>query len=188
MARRRPFAPPTTARRFEALAPRQRRTASRVADALDRLRSGEARSLTEAARWAGTTPGTVERYAPSSIAREGRRWRPTPAGRDRLFRGPMLLLTAGGPIYVTPRTQAQRTAIGRHWAWIRAVDAADEAGRRPPEPPGDVRRLARNGIGGVRPTIDSAQVLDLIAEGALDDLPVVSPQLGEDEDEEADAA
>src|SRR5205823_2574975 len=119
---------------------------------------------------------------PGGRRREGRRWALVSAGHRRLYGGPVLILTHDGPQYAEPHNDAQRAAAGRHWAWVRAVDRADEQGRRPPEPPADVRRLARNGIGGVHPTTDTGRVLDLLAEGELDDLPPISPKLADDEE------
>ncbi len=121
------------------------------------------KSISEAAREAGTTPETVVRYARPALKRAQGRWVSQP--RDRLERR-MLMYDPSGSYHVEVRSSTTATRIGDyHNAVRRFVESGDDSklrsfagkyvvdveGRRHYflTDPADIRRLARAGqVGG----------------------------------------
>lgn len=117
----------------------------RALDALARMRHGQA--LTTAARDAGTTPGTVHRYAGAALVREGRRW--TATKTDRIYRR-MTVLSTDGRVEVDVRSSAQASRVAAHY---NAIDYYLRTGDARP-----LRRFARVTVGGRRLQTDLDQV------------------------------
>jgi hypothetical protein len=110
------------------LSPRQQVEKVRVLAALNRLRRGEARSVTVAARAEGTTLRAMRRLVPDTLVqdRPGTRIRVKPTDR---YSAEVQVLTPEGALNVTARGSRQRELAGRH----RAVVLRVLQGKEPPE-------------------------------------------------------
>lgn len=104
--------------------PRQQAARSRALQAVGDLRSGRARSLSEAARRRGTTVGTIRRYTPSAVTkrRGSRQWRARPGDT---YGDVLSVFTVDGVRILRVRGSRQRSTVGQHWA---AVNAYRESG------------------------------------------------------------
>lgn len=118
----------------------------RALDAIARMRRN-GQTLTTAARDAGTTPTTVQRYASPALVQVGRRWSVTKA--DRIYRR-MRALTSNGPLDVDVRSSAQASRVAAHY---NATDLYLRTGD-----PGPLQRFANVSIGGHRLLTDLDQV------------------------------
>jgi hypothetical protein len=147
------------------LRPAEREAQRRAFDAIARMRSDN-RSLTAAAREAGTTVNTVKRHAGSALKKgPNGRFRPTPY--DRLGRQ-LLVPTADGPIWVTVRDSRSASKLGGYWAAVRHY--LDTGDTRP------LRKFHGRGVTISKrfyPFITDTQLLDPLADAgelAFDDL------------------
>lgn len=98
-------------KRWKGLKVSERETFGRVLHALAISRR-EGRSLSDAARRAGTTPATVERYAGSAVERRGRRV--VVRRGDRLYRR-LLVQTVDGQREIGVRGSHAASAVAGHW-------------------------------------------------------------------------
>ncbi len=96
---------------YEALGPRGRDAHDRAMAALRYMRS-EGMSLSRAAELAGTTPGTVRRFAGPALVQRGRH--AEVAESDRLYRR-MTVLGPEGPVDVDVRGSRTASLIGSHF-------------------------------------------------------------------------
>jgi hypothetical protein len=165
----------TSSRRYERLSSRGKATYSRVLDAIDLLVEYPGLSRARAARAAGTTPETIDRYASSAFEQVGRFRRLRP--NDRLFRSetmPMLVppgdpeLPEGGVVDVHPTTRRQRSLLGRYWDWTQ--DAV-LGGDMDPSP------FEHERIHGHRFELDPERIRARYASGELDIVVEVSPRV-----------
>lgn len=100
--------------------PRQQVEKVRVLAALNRLRRGEARTVTVAARAEGTTLRAMRRLVPDALVqdRPGTRIRVKPTDR---YSAEVQVLTPEGALNVTARGSRQRELAGRHRATVLRV-------------------------------------------------------------------
>jgi len=98
----------------------------RVLAALNRIRRGEAKSASAAARAERTTLRAMWRLVPDALIqnRRGGRIRVTPTDR---YTHPVEILTNDGALTVTARGSRQRELAGRHRATYRRVLAGKES-------------------------------------------------------------
>jgi hypothetical protein len=168
--------PVTSAARYARLSVREKRAYSRVLDAVDLMVDEPGLSRERAARQAGTTGETIERYASSAFDRQGRRYRLR--ANDRLYRSetmPMLVppgdrqLPAGGVLDVQPTTRRQRSLLGRHWGeYVQKI--ADEK-------PADSGPFRYQRIAGHRFELDADRIQQRYMVGELDVVVEVSPRV-----------
>ena len=91
----------------------QRAARGRAFRALSLKREKPGISLSQAAREEGTTVGTIRKYAPSTVYREGGRGRWNVKKSDRLRRD-MPLITNAGVEWVTTNSSRQASLLGRY--------------------------------------------------------------------------
>lgn len=99
-----------TPKSFGTLRPSAKQARARALDALAKTRKGA--SLTRAAREAGTTVNTVQRYAGEQLRRERGRVLANPS--DRLFRVMNIITTEGVEESVALRSSRQASLVGEH--------------------------------------------------------------------------
>lgn len=124
-----PQAPPTTASR-----PAERRALKAVA-----LMRTRGLSRSKAAKRAGTTPRTVQKYAEPALTRREGHYTPTAA--DQLLR-PMRVLTETGVVIKNIRSSRTASALAYYWA---AVDHYLKTGDRSRLAPYQGRRFHAGG-------------------------------------------
>lgn len=129
---------------------------SRALEAVSDMRRNR-RSLTAAAKRAGTTPQTVKRYAGSALDTDGRRVRAKPSDR---IGARMVMLSDSGMVEVATRSSRQREQISRHWAAVSTYQATGN-----PEP---LRRFATTSIAGHRFATDTDQIERWSRTGEID--------------------
>jgi hypothetical protein len=126
--------------RSRRLTARQQAEAVRVFAALNRVRRGEAKSPTGAARVEGTTLRAMRRVAPDALVqdRPGGRIRVKPTDR---YSAKVQILTNQGVLSVTARGSRQRELAGQHRAtYLRVLQGK--------EPPSALKRYRGKKIGG----------------------------------------
>jgi hypothetical protein len=131
---------------WSALTATQRGTRGRALEALSRMRT-DGLSLSAASRAAGTTPGTVRRYAGQALISDGHHARVTAS--DRLYRR-MSILSSDGRVEVDVRSSAQASRVAAHY---NAIDFYLRTGNAQP-----LKRFARISVGGRRLATDLEQV------------------------------
>jgi hypothetical protein len=92
---------------------RQREARGRAFRALSLKREKPGISLSQAALEEGTSVGTIRKYAPSTVYREGERDRWKVKKSDRLRRE-MPVITNSGVEWVTTRSSRQASLLGRY--------------------------------------------------------------------------
>jgi hypothetical protein len=168
--------PITSAARYARLPAKGKATFSRVLDAIDLMVDDTTLTREQAARQAGTTGRTIDRYASSAFERQARRYRLRP--NDRLFRSetmPMLvppgdrLLPAGGVLDVQPTTRRQRSLIGRYWGdYVQQVADEQQADSGP---------FRHQSTAGHRFELDPHRIRQRYGAGELDVVVEVSPRV-----------
>src|SRR2546426_6738571 len=109
---------------FRRMTPRQRETYGRALLAIHLARA-ESKSLTTAAREAGTRPKTVLRYARPALGKIKGRWAVKP--EDRLPR-PLQFYDERGEIVITVRTSHDASLIGEYHNAVRVRAETGDAG------------------------------------------------------------
>lgn len=110
-ARQRAARPITAAAAYEGLNAKEHDSYRRSREALRLLRDGDARNLPEAARMAGTTPNTVQKYAGSALETRGNRIRARDT--DSLIR-PMKVATTEGVLSLPLESLRDARLVARH--------------------------------------------------------------------------
>lgn len=150
MTRSRPI---RSAASFARLTSRERAAYSRTLEALGEMRRG--RSLTAASRNAGTTPGTVRKYAGATIKRPGARYA---LGRDRLYRPVTVLTNTGKETLSLGRRDS--TTVSRHWNAVgRYLKQGDSS---------ELERFRGVSMGGYELESDLDVIDELAARGELE--------------------
>jgi len=141
---------------YEAMSPRERETRHRAFDAIHEMRRSDV-SLKEAARRAGTTPRSVQRYAGDLLVHEGSRYRATPS--DRSYQR-MAVLSTNGLADVDTRGSAVRSLIARHWNAIGRFAATGDVAVLEP--------FRGKRVGGVELAADVATIEEYLRRGEID--------------------
>lgn len=130
----------------------------RAAHAISVQRANPTWSLTRAAYEAHTTVGTVRRYMPNAVTRDGRgRWRVTAADRERFV---MTVITVEhGATAVTVAGSRKRSLVGAHHAAIGAYLATGNRER--------LDALAGKTVAGLTLQTDPAVIRELYRTGEL---------------------
>jgi hypothetical protein len=145
-------------RQYSRLRKRERQTRGRALEAVSYMRRDRL-SLRAAARKAGTTPGTVKRYAGTELKQDRRRGRYTITGGDRLYR-PMRVLTNVGIVEVGVSGSRQASLIGAYW---NAVDHYLRSGDD-----STLRGFAGRSVAGVEFETDLTVIDELASRGELE--------------------
>lgn len=139
------------------LRPSEQQARRRALDAV-RLMRDEGRSLSRAAKAAGTTVAAVKRHAGAALE-TAERGRYRAKASDRLLR-PMLVPTPDGPVTLDVRDSRAASLLGRYWAAVgRYLETGDD---------GPLRRLRGKGITVNKrfyPLITDPHALDRLADG-----------------------
>ncbi len=152
-------------RRRAQLSRRQQTTKLRGFAAINRIRRGEAKSLTQAALAEGTTVRSIKKNLPAALA-QGH-----PGGRIRVKAGdpysaPVEIITDLGVIVVKARGSRQRQLAGRHHSI--AVKVLD--GKLPPSALEQFREMR---VGGHVLISDPDRLFELLRGGELSQLDAV---------------
>lgn len=127
--------------------------------ALNRVRRGEARTVSEAARAEGTTLRAVRALVPKAITqqRPGGRIRVKPSDR---YSAKVQILADEGSLTTTARGSRERDLAGQHRATVMHV----LQGR---EPKSALERYRGKNVGGVELVSDYAQLVSLAKAGVV---------------------
>jgi hypothetical protein len=98
---------------------------SRVFDALNLYRQGKAKSVSAAARTAGTTPNAMWEWVPRAISKDPRSGRLHIKPTDP-YSASVQILTDAGAVTASARGSRQRELAGRHRATVMRVLAGKE--------------------------------------------------------------
>lgn len=152
------------------LSPRQQEAKVRGLAAINRVRRGESKSLSSAARAEGTSVRTIRRLLPAALLK------PRPGGRIRVKAGDpysarVQITTDQGPLDVDARGSRQRELAGRH----RAVSTKVLRGELPPRA---LEEFRGKKVGGYELISDPDRLFTLVEGGELDQLDAlyVSPE------------
>jgi hypothetical protein len=140
--------------------------------AINRLRKGESRTLSAAARAERTTVKTIRRLLPAALILDPK------GGRIRVKAGdpysaPVVILTDDGSVDVTARGSRERDLAGQHRAvWIRVL--------RGKLPASALEQFRGKKVGGQELLSDFNRLSVLAQAGVLDNLPILytSPETG----------
>lgn len=167
-----PIKPITTLRRLEALSPPQRKTYSRTLHAR-RLVQNAGMSREQAAREAGTTPGTMSRYLGDAVSKRGSargkrggRFRAAPTSRLRSY---VEVPTTSG-MRSLPATSREADLARRYRDALRHYGYTGDDS--------DLISLDGESIDGHTLLTDSVEIDELIARGELDPRDVGSGETG----------
>jgi len=157
-----------TGKSWSNLSSREQNKRMRCLEALNLFRRGKAKSLSTAARWAGTTVSAIRESVPAAIVQK------RAGGRIRVKSGDpysanVQILTQEGAINTVARGSRERELAGQHRATVFSVLSGLE-------PPSALRKYRRKKIGGHRLVSDYQQLLALASAdvvGQLDALYVV---------------
>ena len=110
----------STRNRAQCLLPRQQEARLRGLAAINRVRRGESKTLSSAARAEGTSLTTIRRLLPSAVLQD------RPGGRIRVkasdrYSARVEIMTDLGPLQVTACGSRQRELAGRHRATVMRV-------------------------------------------------------------------
>lgn len=162
----------TPGRKSTALTSRQQEEKNKCLDAVGLVRSGKAKSLTAAARQAGTTTRKIRKLVPAALIqnRPGARIRVKKADS---YSARVEILTDSGAVVVTARGSRQRELAGRHRAAYMRVLAGQA-------PISTLEQYREKKVGG-HELISDNECLSMLAQagvlGQLDSL-YVSPDGG----------
>jgi hypothetical protein len=148
--------------RPEQLTPSQQIARARGLAAINRVRKGQSKSLSAAARAEGTTVRAIQKLLPGALAK------PSPDGRIRVKAGDTYsarveILTATGPLVVTAHGSHERDLAG----FYRAVIFRVLAGK---EPAASLRQFRGKKVGGHKLISDFNQLHKLALAGAIGQL------------------
>ena len=168
--RRRTAKPETARKRGARLSPREQEAKVRGFAAINRVRRGESKTLSSAARAESTSVRTIRRLLPAALVQSRR------GGRIRVKAGDpysarVEIITDRGALKVTARGSRERELAGRHRAAVIQV-------LRGNEPPSTLQQFHGKNVGG-QELISDPDRLFALAEGAkLDQLDAlyVSPE------------
>jgi hypothetical protein len=139
-------------------------------NAINRVRRGQTKTLTHAARIEGTTVPTIRRLFPAAFRLGG------PGGRIRVraidpYSAWVEIITDQGPLEANARGSRQRELAGRHRAVVTRV-------LRGEEPASALKQFRRKKVGGHELLSDFDRLSALVEGGALDQLDslYVSPE------------
>ncbi len=130
--------------------------------AINRVRKGESKSLSAAARAEGTTVRTIRRLLPAALT-QGRRGERIRVKAGDPYSWPVAILTDSGPIVVNARGSRQRDLAGQHRAVYRKV-----LGNKLPA--SALQPFRGKKIGGQELVSDYAQLSRLQQAGVIDKL------------------
>jgi hypothetical protein len=131
-------------------------------NALNRVRRGESKTLSAAARAESTSVGTIRRLLPAALLQE------RPGGRLRVKAGDpysarVQILTNLGAVQVNARGSRQRELAGRHWAvWMKVL--------RRDLPPSALEEFRGKKVGGHELLSDPDRLFILAEAGVLNQL------------------
>jgi hypothetical protein len=155
----------TSVKRLESLSARQRETYTRARQARQlMLRAGMSRG--RAAREAGTTPRTMERYLGPTVEKQGRRWRAKPGGR--LYSYVWVPTSSGMRRLVATEREANLARAYKDALW-RYVTQNDDA---------ELSKFEGASIAGYTLETDPALIEEMIDRGELDPYEVGSGETG----------
>lgn len=153
------------------LSPQQQEARLRGLAAINRVRRGESKSLSSAARAEGTSVGTIRRLLPAALLQH------RPGGRIRVKAGDpysalVKIITDMGAVVVSARGSRERELAGRH----RSVLGRVLQGELPPSALEEFRGVK---VGG-RELVSDYDQLRSLGEGILDQLDAlyVAPETG----------
>jgi hypothetical protein len=142
--------------------PRQQAAKVRGLAAINRVRRGESKTLSSAARTEGTSVRTIRRLLHAALLQD------RPGGRIRVKAGDpysarVEILTATGPLTVTAHGSRERELAGRHRATVIRVLQGTE-------PVSSLKQFRRKKIGGHELLSNSDRLFILAEAGELDQL------------------
>lgn len=145
-------------RKTRPLTPRQQEERVKCLAAIHRVRRGEAKTVSAAARAEGTTVRAIRKLVPKTIAqgRPGRRIRVTPSDG---YSAKVQILTREGALTTAARGSRERELAGQHRATVVRVLAGKE-------PPSALRRYRGKKVGGHK-LISNYRQLSLLAQAGV---------------------
>jgi hypothetical protein len=156
---RRPFPSPIRVRGrkdYARLSPSEQEARHRAFEAVTEMRANRL-SLRAAAKFVGTTPATVRRYADEALIKEDGRYYATVS--DRAYQR-MSVLSSEGLVDIDTRGSRVRSLVGRHWNAVQRFGVT-----------GDVAYLeAFEGkrAGGVALATDPSLIEEYLRQGKID--------------------
>jgi len=150
------------ARKLRRLTPRQQEERVKCLAAINRVRRGEVKTVSAAARVEGTSVRAVRTLVPNAIIQD------RPSSRIRVkasdpYSAKVEILTEGGPLVVTARGSRQRELAGQHRATYTRVLANEE-------PASALEQFRGKKVGGHELLTDYARLATLAQAGVLGQL------------------
>ena len=168
--RRRSSSPGTPRKASAPLSPRQQKAKVRGLHAINRVRRGQSKTVSSAARAEGTTVSTIQRLLPAALLQD------RPGGRIRVKAGDpysarVEIITDLGPLEVTAHGSRERELAGRHRAVVMRV-------LRGQEPASALDQFRGKTVGGHELISDPDRLFTLAERTDLDQLDAlyVSPE------------
>jgi hypothetical protein len=138
-------------------------TRDRALKAVARVRRGDSKTLSAAARAEGTTVRTIRRVIPDALLGPGHRGHRIQVRASDRYSALVEIVVDSGAVVVSARGSRQRELAGQHRAtWLRVL--------RGQEPPSALRQYRGKKVGGHELISDYAQLSSLAHAGVLGQL------------------
>jgi hypothetical protein len=143
-------------RDYDQLTPGEQESRHRAFEAISEMRV-RGLSLSAAAKFVGTTPDSVRRYADDALVKEHGRYYATVS--DRAYQR-MSVLSVDGVVDIDTRGSRVRSLVGRHWNAVRRFGATGDVSLLKP--------FTGRRVGGVELASDPDLIEEYIRQGEID--------------------